>query len=145
MYLSFPRSKLTVFPGTLLHDRRQLESVKWTVAPPLSPSVRRPFCSSAWLGRFSAVASALFPRKRRRSVCWWKEQAVRQPCRQSSWLHSWSSLTASPPPIIQTIGSLVSHLYVYIRDIQRLPTTLFPLVLRKKYFDCPERDSYTVH
>ncbi len=29
--------------------------------------------------------------------------------------------------------------------VQRLPTTLFPLVLRKEYFDCPERDSYAVH
>ncbi len=30
------------------------------------------------------------------------------------------------------------------RDIQRLPTTLFSLVLRKEYFDYPERHSYTV-
>jgi hypothetical protein len=27
-------------------------------------------------------------------------------------------------------------------DIQRLPTTPFSLVLRKEYFDCPQRDSY---
>ncbi len=38
----------------------------------------------------------------------------------------------------------VVHL-VNVRDVQRLPTALFPLVLRKEYFDCPERDSYDVH
>jgi hypothetical protein len=27
-----------------------------------------------------------------------------------------------------------------LRDIQRLPTTTFSLVLRKEYFDCPQRD-----
>ncbi len=27
------------------------------------------------------------------------------------------------------------------RDIQRLPTTTFSLLLRKEYFDCPQRDS----
>ncbi len=32
----------------------------------------------------------------------------------------------------------------YPRDIQRLPTNLSPSVLRKEYFDCPERDSYSV-
>jgi hypothetical protein len=31
------------------------------------------------------------------------------------------------------------------RDIQRLPTTPFSLVLRKEYFDCPQRDSQAVH
>ncbi len=30
------------------------------------------------------------------------------------------------------------------RDIQRLLPTLFPLVMRKEYFDFPERDSYAV-
>jgi hypothetical protein len=31
--------------------------------------------------------------------------------------------------------------------LQRLPTNLYPLVLRKEYFDCPapEGDSYAVH
>jgi hypothetical protein len=31
------------------------------------------------------------------------------------------------------------------RDIQRLPTTFFSLVLRKEYFGCPQRDSHAVH
>jgi hypothetical protein len=31
------------------------------------------------------------------------------------------------------------------RYIQRLPTTPFSLVLRKEYFDCPQRDSHAVH
>jgi hypothetical protein len=31
------------------------------------------------------------------------------------------------------------------RDIQRLPTIHFSLVLRKEYFDCPQRDSHAVH
>jgi hypothetical protein len=32
------------------------------------------------------------------------------------------------------------------RDIQRLPATPFSLlVLRKEYFDCPQRDSHAVH
>jgi hypothetical protein len=34
---------------------------------------------------------------------------------------------------------------VYCRDIQRLPTTPFSLVMRKEYFDCPQRDSHAVH
>jgi hypothetical protein len=32
-----------------------------------------------------------------------------------------------------------------IRDIQRLPTTTFSLVLRKEYFDGSQRDSHAVH
>ncbi len=35
--------------------------------------------------------------------------------------------------------------YNMTRDIQRLPTTTFSLVLRKEYFDCPQRDSHAVH
>ncbi len=31
------------------------------------------------------------------------------------------------------------------RDIQRLPTIPFSLVLCKEYFDCPQRDSHAVH
>ncbi len=31
------------------------------------------------------------------------------------------------------------------RDKQILPTTSFSLVLRKEYFDCPQRDSRAVH
>jgi hypothetical protein len=31
------------------------------------------------------------------------------------------------------------------RDIQRLPTTPFSLVLRWEYFDCSQRDSHAVH
>jgi hypothetical protein len=31
------------------------------------------------------------------------------------------------------------------RDIQRLPTTPFSLVLGKEYFDCPQRASHAVH
>jgi hypothetical protein len=31
------------------------------------------------------------------------------------------------------------------RDIQRLLRTLFPLEMRKEYFDCPERDSHAEH
>ncbi len=34
---------------------------------------------------------------------------------------------------------------VQVRDIQRLPTTPFSLMLRKEYFDCPQRDSHAVH
>jgi hypothetical protein len=34
------------------------------------------------------------------------------------------------------------QLSVQSRDI---PMTLFPLVLRKEYFDCPQRDSHAVH
>jgi hypothetical protein len=30
-------------------------------------------------------------------------------------------------------------------SVQRLPTTNFSLVLRKEYFDCPQRDSHAVH
>ncbi len=30
------------------------------------------------------------------------------------------------------------------RDLQRLPRTIFPLVLRKEYFDCPQRNSPAV-
>jgi hypothetical protein len=35
-------------------------------------------------------------------------------------------------------------LYVNTRDIQRLPTTPFSLMLRKEYFNCPKRDSHAV-
>jgi hypothetical protein len=31
------------------------------------------------------------------------------------------------------------------RYIRSLPTTPFSLVLRKEYFDCPQRDSHAVH
>ncbi len=31
------------------------------------------------------------------------------------------------------------------RDIKRLLVTPFSLVLRRKYFDCPQRDSHAVH
>ncbi len=32
-----------------------------------------------------------------------------------------------------------------VRDTQRLPTTPFSLVLRKEYFDRPQRDFHAVH
>ncbi len=34
--------------------------------------------------------------------------------------------------------------FLKTRDIHRLPTTTFSLVLRKEYFDCPQRDSHEV-
>ncbi len=34
---------------------------------------------------------------------------------------------------------------ITLRKIQRLPMTPFSLLLRKEYFDCPQRDSHAVH
>jgi hypothetical protein len=44
------------------------------------------------------------------------------------------------------LDSLSLRLLVYnpTRDIWRLPTTPFSLVLRKDYFDCSQRDSHAV-
>jgi hypothetical protein len=66
----------------------------------------------------------------------------------------WDPLVEGIPPVIGTVprdSAFCVWLFWFLflsllpRDIQRLPTTFFPLVLRKEYFDSPQRDSYTVH
>ncbi len=45
----------------------------------------------------------------------------------------------------QRRGAYQAQAYILdYRDIQRLPTTPFSLMLRKEYFDCPQRDSHAV-
>ncbi len=66
-----------------------------------------------------------------------------------------SFMSPTLPPAIATIGKHVPATQGVerlreeglrtIRDIQRLPTAPFSLVLRKEYFDCPQRDSHAVH
>ncbi len=43
----------------------------------------------------------------------------------------------SRPALVSSLPA-VGYAQLPTRDIQRLPTTIFPLVLRKEYFDCPE-------
>ncbi len=54
------------------------------------------------------------------------------------------STTTSLPRTVSLVFFLIEKLLAS-RDIQRLPTTPFSLVLRKEYFDCPLRDSFAAH
>ncbi len=44
-----------------------------------------------------------------------------------------------------TVRLIMASPLVGTRDIQTLPTTPCSVVLRKEYFDCPQRDSHAVH
>jgi hypothetical protein len=54
----------------------------------------------------------------------------------------WSKKTRDTVPLTHWLILIVS---IASREIRRLSTTPFSLVLRREYFDCPQRDSYAVH
>jgi hypothetical protein len=52
------------------------------------------------------------------------------------------------PGCVYTTGSIIMmkiQNQAFQSNTEILPTTPFSLVLRKEYFDCPQRDSHAVH
>ncbi len=94
---------------------------------------------------------------RQGTVCWWRGAPT--PLSTSPQLSSefstsgpnilsiftLSALQSSPLMIEAASEKVNPHMMGGCRDIQRLLTTPFSLVLRKEYFDCPQRGSHAVH